>query len=75
MDGKLLRRIEKSSAHISIFFRQFLPSCAHMFHPASLVIHPEHAEYFRPVGCNYEGGRADRIPNGTYIKDVNKGDK
>jgi hypothetical protein len=39
----------------------------------SLVIPPEHAEYV--LGWIDGGTRADRKSNGTYITNVNKGDK
>jgi hypothetical protein len=44
-----------------------------MFHPALLVIPPEHVEYV--LGCSDGDMQADRKSNGTYIKNVNIGDK
>jgi hypothetical protein len=44
-----------------------------MSHLASQVIHPEHAEY--ELEYSGGGGRADRRPNGTYIRFVNEGEK
>jgi hypothetical protein len=71
--GKPLQHTEKGGAHTPSFARRFLLKCEHMSRPVSLVIHPEHVEYV--LGCSDGGTRADRKPNGTYITNVNKGDK
>jgi hypothetical protein len=73
VDEKPLQRIEKGDAHIPSFACRLLSKHVHMSHLASLVIHPEHAEYV--LGCSGGGTRADRRPNGTYITDMNKGHK
>ena len=44
-----------------------------MSRPASQAIHSGHVEYV--LGCIGGGIQVDRIPNGTYITDVNNGDK
>ena len=73
MDGRLLRHIEIGGVHIPSFVHRFLPMCVHMSHLESLAIHPEHAEYV--LECIGGDRRADGRPNGTYITDVDEGDK
>ena len=71
--GLPLQHTEKGGVHTPSFARRFLPKCEHMSRPVLLVIPPEHAEFV--LGCTDGGMRADRKSNGTYITNVNKGDK